>query len=145
MKHQKGIARTAKADRPIIAVTEVDLAAGEDWYTPKVRGLRPLNISVTLGIKGKGRVRCEIEENGWERTCVDLRLIFEKAPVRGEHYSTCDLHSDISNEFGSGSAGTFTADEIDRLILALTTARDQAASFSLFTPRHVPRLVAGGQ
>lgn len=136
MKRSKGSALKA----PIIAVTKIELGDHEDWYTPKVLKCSPLKISVTAGRKGEGRVRCVIGEGEWERRHVDLSLIFEKAPVRGEHYSICDMHSDISNEFGSGEAGTFTAEQIDRLIHVLEVARDEAKRRGLFTPRSLPKV-----
>lgn len=124
-----------KADRPIIDVREVHLDS--DWYTPKLFKVSPIQVSVTFGKKGNGRVRCEIEESEWERRCVELRLIFEDASAQGGVYTT-GLHSDISNEFGKGDAGTFTGEQIDWLIRALTAARDEAEKRGLFTPRPTP-------
>jgi hypothetical protein len=139
MKRQKRTASNAIV--PVVAVSVTKIAENEDWYTPKVLRFAPLKISVTLGQIGKGRVRCEIEEGEWERRAVTLCLIFEKAPMLGEHYSTCDLHSDISNEFGAGDAGTFTGEQIDWLIRALTVAREEADKRGLFTARTTPTTV----
>lgn len=139
--------RRRVADRPIVVVSEVAMpfASDDNWYTPDVLHLRPTAVSVTLGQEGRGRVRCEIEEAEWERRCFTLRLIFEKSePDRagGQAYCTCDMHSDISSEFGSGEAGTFTREQLDQLIRALQVARDEADRRGLFTERPTPTSIA---
>jgi hypothetical protein len=47
-------------------------------------------------------------------------------------------HSTISDKFGHGVRGTFTRDVIDRLIDALTVARQEAEARGLFTRRPTP-------
>lgn len=132
MKPTKGIALS-----PRVTVNELNLADNEDWYTPKALKLAPLQVRATLGQKGKGRVRCEIEECEWERSCIDLKLIFETAPGTGAHYNL-GLHSNIDNEFGNGTAGTFTRQQIDWLIEGLIAARTEAEKLGLFTVRPTP-------
>ena len=60
MKQRKQ--RRSEHDRPIVAVSELDLADENDWYTPKVLKVAPLRVEVSVGKKGNGRVRCAIEE-----------------------------------------------------------------------------------
>jgi hypothetical protein len=143
MKRLQGSARTAEraqnADRPIISVIKEQLG-DDDWYTPKVLKLSPVKVSVTLGKKGKGRVRCMISENEWERRSVELAIIFEREQ-RPDGSTFTPLHSDIDNEFGVGDAGTFTVEQIDRLVHALTVARNEAEKRGLFTPRPTPTSV----
>src|SRR4051812_5059811 len=94
--------RGSAADQPVVAVSEIELAHEEDWYTPKVLKVAPLRIEATLGRKGEGRVRCAIEETDWERRYVDLCISFEGLPGVG------GIHSSLSDEIGGGTAGTFT-------------------------------------
>lgn len=130
-------ARKTKSIKPSISVSELQLGDSQDWYTPKVLKVSPLQVSVTLGEKAKGRVRCVIGEVEWERNCVDLKLIFEEGRLSGARYSL-GLHSNIDNEFGGGTAGTFTKEQIDWLIDALIVARREADRQGLFTPRPTP-------
>ena len=131
-KSQKRGALTAPAgEKPILTVSELDLKEDEDWYTPQVLKVAPLRIEATLGKKGKGRVRCAIEETDWERRHVDLCFAFEKGGCTGFHSSTSD-------EFGPGTIGTFTRDQIDRLIDALVIVRREADARGLFVSRPTP-------
>lgn len=149
MKRRNGSAlpapRGRRLDRPVIAVNEVKLDGVNDYYTPEVFKLAPTEVTVTVGQKGKGRVRCEIQEGEWERRHVGLAIIFERYP--GEVKLCFD--SDIDNDFGLSTSGSFTLEQIDRLILALTEARREADRRGLFTSRPTPRtveevLAAGG-
>ena len=130
-------ARKTKASSPPSPLANYSSETVRDWYTPKVLKVSPLQVSVTLGEKAKGRVRCVIGEVEWERNCVDLKLIFEEGRLSGARYSL-GLHSNIDNEFGGGTAGTFTKEQIDWLIDALIVARREADRQGLFTPRPTP-------
>lgn len=133
--------RTPAVD-PIVAVSDIELPENEDWYTPQLRldVPPPQRIQVTLGAKGKGRVRCAIEETGWDRSAVDLHISLEEAPIPGggEPYVRTGAHSELTDDVGNGEIYLLTKDMIDRLILGLTLVRDEAEKRGLFARRPTP-------
>lgn len=132
------VRKVKSPELPVVSVTTFDplkKGSDNDWYTPKALRRYPRQVDVVVGRKGKGRVRCAIEENDWEHACIELSLSVERVGVLG-------WHSDTSDEFGQGEVGTFTVDAIDRMIAALTIARDEANRLGLFTPRPTPKSIA---
>ncbi|MGH7605678.1 MAG: hypothetical protein ACRENK_17000 [Gemmatimonadaceae bacterium] len=100
-----------------------------DWYTPTVLRSYPLRINASAGA-----ARCEIEEDGWERTSFSLTIDVEPRKIPGTPYQSF-FHSTTKN----GVRGTFTRDDINNIIVALTAARDKAETIGLLTERPVPR------
>src|SRR4051812_186613 len=104
-------ARQERRAEPKISVTEIDLTPEEDWYTPDLLRLKPKKVSVVVGNKGAGRVRCVITEDGWERRSVALKIVMEEIPVPGTHYKQ-GFHTDTKDDVGRGNIATVTAGTI---------------------------------
>lgn len=114
----------------------------EDWYTPKVFRLHPLEVRVEAGERGN-RARVNITEGEYERRHVMVAIVLEEGKVPCKDSSArSGFDSYIDNDFGGGASGPFTVEQIDNLIEALTVARREAAKHGLFTPRSTPKTIS---